>query len=69
MDGIGKDCLETGENLGKVIKFYDFGAGSIIEVSYNKDKKMLPFSKKFILNIDQSLKVITLSSGIKTLLS
>ena len=61
--------LETGENLGKVIKFYDFGAGSIIETLNDKDKKMIPFSNKFILSIDQNFKVITLSSGIKTLLS
>ena len=59
--------LESGLNLGKLIKFYDFGAGPIIEVKNGEKKKMLPFSESFIINIDKNLSVITLSSNIKTL--
>ena len=61
--------LDTGRYIGKVFAYYNFGAGPIIEVTYGNDKRMLPISKIFILNIDQKLKTITLSSNIKSLLS
>ena len=61
--------LETGLYLGELVKFYDFGGGPIIGVKQGHTEKMLPFSKNFIINIDQDLRVITLSSNIKTLLN
>ena len=61
--------LETGLYLGELVKFYDFGAGPIIGVKLGHDEKLLPFSKNFIININQDLKVITLSSNIKTLIN
>ena len=61
--------LESGLCLGELVNFYDFGAGPIIGVKQGHTEKMLPFSKNFIINIDQDLRVITLSSNIKTLLN
>ena len=61
--------LETGLYLGELVKFYDFEAGPIIGVKQGHTEKMLPFSDNFIINIDQDLRVITLSSNIKTLIN
>ena len=61
--------LESGLCLGELVKFYDFGAGPIIGVKQGHTEMMLPFSNNFIINIDQDLKVITLSSNIKTLIN
>ena len=61
--------LESGLYLGKLVKFYDFGGGPIIGVKQGHTEKMLPFSDNFIINIDQDLRVITLSSNIKTLIN
>ena len=61
--------LESGLYLGELVKFYDFGAGPIIGVKQGYTEKMLPFSDNFIINIDQDLRVITLSSNIKTLIN
>ena len=61
--------LESGLYLGELVKFYDFGAGPIIGVKQGNQEKMLPFSKNFIINIDESLRVITLSSSIKKLIN
>ena len=61
--------LESGLCLGEVIKFYDFGGGPIIAVKHGNEEKMLPFSKNFIINIDRDLRLITLSSSIKTLIN
>ena len=61
--------LESGLYLGELVKFYDFGAGPIIGVKHAHTEKMLPFSDNFIINIDQDLRVITLSSSIKTLIN
>ena len=61
--------LESGLCLGKLIKFYDFGGGLIIAVKHGNEEKMLPFSKNFIINIDRDLRLITLSSSIKTLIN
>ena len=61
--------LESGLCLGELVKFYDFGAGPIIGVKHGDEEKMLPFSKNFIINIDRDLRVITLSSSIKTLIN
>ena len=61
--------LESGLYLGELVNFYDFGAGPIIGVKQGHTEKMLPFSDNFIINIDQDLRVITLSSNIKTLIN
>ena len=61
--------LESGLCLGELVNFYDFGAGPIIGVKQGHTEKMLPFSDNFIINIDQDLKLITLSSTIKTLIN
>ena len=61
--------LESGLCLGKLVKFYDFGGGPIIGVEYGGEEKMLPFTKNFIINIDQNSRVITLSSSIRTLIN
>ena len=61
--------LESGLCLGKLVKFYDFGGGPIIGVKHGDEEKMLPFSKNFIINIDQDLRLITISSSIKTLIN
>jgi len=61
--------LESGLYLGELLKFYDFGGGPIIEVKQGHTEMMLPFSNNFIINIDQDLKLITLSSSIKTLIN
>ena len=61
--------LESGLCLGEVVKFYDFGGGPIIGVKNGDEEKMLALSKNFIINIDQDLKLITLSSSIKTLIN
>ena len=61
--------LESGLYLGELVKFYDFGGGPIIGVKQGHTEKMLPFSNNFIINIDQDLRVITLSSNIKTLIN
>ena len=61
--------LETGLYLGELVKFYDFGGGPIIGVKHGDKEKILPFSKNFIINIDRDLKLITLSSNIKTLIN
>ena len=60
--------LESGLFLGELVKFYDFGGGLIIGVKHGDEEKMLPFSKNFVINIDRDLRVITLSSSIKTLI-
>ena len=60
--------IESGLCLGEVVKFYDFGGGPIIGVKNGDEEKMLPFSKNFIINIDRDLRLITLSSSIKTLI-
>ena len=61
--------LESGLCLGELVNFYDFGGGPIIGVKHGDEEKMLPFSKKFIINIDRNLRLITLSSSIKTLIN
>ena len=61
--------LESGLCLGELVKFYDFGAGPIIGVKQGHTEMMLPFSDNFIIDIDQDLRVITLSSNIKTLIN
>ena len=61
--------LESGLYLGELVNFYDFGAGPIIGVKQGHTEMMLPFSNNFIINIDQDLKLITLSSSIKTLIN
>ena len=61
--------LESGLCLGELVNFYDFGAGPIIGVKQGHTEMMLPFSDNFIINIDQDLKLITLSSSIKTLIN
>ena len=61
--------LESGLYLGELVKFYDFGAGPIIGVKQGNTETKLPFSDNFIKNIDQDLKLITLSSSIKTLIN
>ena len=61
--------LESGLYLGELVKFYDFGGGPIIGVKHGDEEKMLPFSKNFIINIDRDLRLITLSSSIKTLIN
>ena len=61
--------LESGLYLGELVKFYDFGGGPIIGVKQGHTEKMLPFSDNFIINIDQDLRVITLSSNLKTLIN
>ena len=61
--------LESGLCLGELIKFYDFGGGPIIAVKHGNEEKMLPFSKSFIININRDLRLITLSSSIKTLIN
>ena len=61
--------LESGLCLGELVRFYDFGGGPIIGVKHGDEEKMLPFSKNFIINIDRDLRVITLSSSIKTLIN
>ena len=61
--------LESGLFLGELVKFYDFGGGPIIAVKHGNEEKMLPFSKNFIINIDRDLRLITLSSSIKTLIN
>ena len=61
--------LESGLYLGELVKFYDFGGGPIIGVKQGHTEKMLPFSDNFIINIDQDLRLITLSSNIKTLIN
>ena len=61
--------LESGLYLGELVKFYDFGGGPIIGVKNGDEEKMLPFSENFIINIDRDLRLITLSSSIKTLIN
>ena len=61
--------LESGLCLGELVKFYDFGGGPIIAVKHGNEEKMLPFSDNFIINIDKDLRVIILSSNIKTLIN
>ena len=61
--------LEYGLCLGELVRFYDFGGGPIIGVKHGDEEKMLPFSKNFIINIDRDLRLITLSSSIKTLIN
>ena len=61
--------LESGLCLGELVKFYDFGGGPIIAVKHGNEEKMLPFSKNFIINIDRDLRLITLSSSIKTIIN
>ena len=61
--------LESGLCLGELVKFYDFGGGPIIGVKDGNEEKMLPFSKNFIINIDRDLRLITISSSIKTLIN
>ena len=61
--------LESGLYLGELVKFYDFGGGPIIGVKHGDEEKMLPFSKNFIINIDPDLRLITISSSIKTLIN
>ena len=55
--------------LGELVKFYDFGGGPIIGVKNGDEEKLLPFSKNFIISIDRDLRLIILSSSIKTLIN
>ena len=61
--------LESGLYLGELVKFYDFGGGPIIGVKHGDEEKLLPFSKNFIISIDRDLRLIILSSSIKTLIN
>ena len=61
--------LESGLYLGELVKFYDFGGGPIIGVKNGDEEKLLPFSKNFIISIDRDLRLIILSSSIKTLIN
>ncbi len=66
---INEWLTKAGLCLGEVVKFYDFGGGPIIGVKNGDEEKMLPFSKNFIINIDRDLRLITLSTSIKTLIN
>ena len=39
---------ESGEFLGKVVAFYNFGAGDIVEIKIGQKLEMLPFNKDFV---------------------
>ena len=39
---------ESGELWGKVVAFYNFGAGDIIEIKVGQKLEMLPFNKDFV---------------------
>ncbi|MBP1532252.1 MAG: 16S rRNA processing protein RimM [Alphaproteobacteria bacterium] len=64
-DIIGLDvCLTSPANIvGKVVGFYNFGAGDIIELKFNnqKETEMLPFTKEYVpvINIAEGYVVIS----------
>lgn len=57
-------CLKTSDNvIGKVVRFYNFGAGDIIELKINgqKETEMLPFTKQYVpeINIAQGYVIVS----------
>ncbi|MBR1601582.1 MAG: 16S rRNA processing protein RimM [Alphaproteobacteria bacterium] len=59
-----KVCLKTPDNVvGKVLQFYNFGAGDIIELKLNAQKatEMLPFTKQYVpeINIAQGYVIVS----------
>ena len=48
-DLIGLEAkTESGEVFGKVVAFYNFGAGDIVEIKAGQKLEMLPFNKDFV---------------------
>lgn len=48
-DLIGLEAkTKSGKILGKVVAFYNFGAGDIIEIKIGQKLEMLPFNKDFV---------------------
>lgn len=48
-DLIGLEAkTESGKILGKVVAFYNFGAGDIVEIKVGEKLEMLPFNKDFV---------------------
>lgn len=61
-----KVCLKTKENeIGKVVCFNDFGAGTIMEIKLHnqKETEMLPFTKQYVPTINLEEGYIIVSSA------
>lgn len=61
-----KVCLKNPENvIGKVLRFYNFGAGDIIELKIDgqKETEMLPFTKQYVPEINIAQGYVTVSSA------
>ncbi len=61
-----KVCLKTKENeIGKVVCFDDFGAGTIMEIKLNnqKETEMLPFTMEYVPTINLKEGYIIVSSA------
>lgn len=59
-----KVCLKNKENeIGKVVCFDDFGAGTIMEIKLNnqKETEMLPFTKQYVptINLDEGYIIVS----------
>ena len=59
---------ESGNKLGKITGFFDFGAGLIVEVKRKNKLELLPFSDEFIVKIDYKSQFIIISSNVEKFL-
>ena len=59
---------ESGNILGKITGFFDFGAGLIVEVERDNKFDLLPLSDEFIVKIDNRAQFIILSSNVEQFL-
>ena len=55
------DCkimYSNGNNLGKVIDVSNFGAGDLLETTYNNKKIYIPMNKENVISVDIEKKII-----------
>lgn len=51
-DLVDLKVMLEGCEVGKVLGVYNFGAGDVLEVSFNGDSQMLPFTKEYVPTIN-----------------
>lgn len=56
IDIIGLNCVSSdGEDLGKIVATYDFGAGDVIEIERHNGKKFMVPAKAIDLSVDPAV--------------
>ena len=66
-DLIGLDVIEqsSGQNIGKVVGIYNFGAGDILEIKLKSTAKteMIPFTKQYVPEVKIADGCVVVSSA------